>query len=77
MNKTWFSAFLKSVVFFKSFEPRLLLQDLLREIPAKMLQKKEKFIHLFWWFYLMIYFYWLLLGIRIGQKYSLTYNNFL
>ena len=69
MNKTWFSAFLKSVVFFKSFEPRLLLQDLLREIPAKMLEKKkEKFIHLFWWFYLMIYFYWLLLGIRIGLE---------
>jgi len=42
MNKTWFSAFLKSVVFFKSFEPRLLLQDLLREIPAKMLEKKRK-----------------------------------
>lgn len=42
MNKTWFSAFLKSVVFFKSFEPRLLLQDLLREIPAKMLEKKKK-----------------------------------
>ena len=42
MNKTWFSAFFKSVVFFKSFEPRLLLQDLLREIPAKMLEKKRK-----------------------------------
>ena len=42
MNKTWFSAFLKSVVFFKSFEPRLLLQDLLREIPAKTLEKKRK-----------------------------------